>query len=97
MSMIAKEFNLADYYLFDRIDDGMANRTAIRFGERTYSYGDVAIKTRKTATLMAESGLNSGDRVYLILPDMPPFAWAFFGLHHPLHRAPLLESQTCAC
>ncbi|MEE2756611.1 MAG: benzoate-CoA ligase family protein [Myxococcota bacterium] len=79
MSTIATEFNLADYYLFDRIAEGMGDRTAIRFGDRSYSYKTIADRALKTATLMTQSGLNSGDRVYLILPDMPPFAWAFFG------------------
>ncbi|MBV70576.1 MAG: acyl-CoA synthetase [Myxococcales bacterium] len=79
MSTIATEFNLADYYLFDRIQEGLGDRTAIRFGERSYTYATVAQKALKTANLLSKSGLNSGDRVYLVLPDMPPFAWAFFG------------------
>ena len=79
MRTIPKQFNLADYYLFDRIAENMGARTAIRFGERTYRYDDVADKTLRTVDVLQTQSLRPGDRVYIVLPDIPPFAWAFFG------------------
>ena len=79
MSWLSQEFNLADYYLFDRIAEGHGDRQAIRFGERVYSYDQVAQKSLAVCTLLGELGLRAGDRVYIVLPDMPPFAWTFFG------------------
>ena len=79
MSWLGQEFNLADYYLFDRVAEGHGDRQAIRFGERTYSYQDVAQRSLAVCTLLGQQGLRAGDRVYIVLPDMPPFAWTFFG------------------
>jgi benzoate-CoA ligase family protein len=79
MITIPKQFNLADYYLFDRIAEKQGDRTAIRFGDRAYSYDDVADKTLRTVDVLQNHGLSPEDRVYIILPDIPPFAWAFFG------------------
>ncbi len=72
-------FNLADYFLFDRIREGLADREAILWGERRLSYGQVAEKTRAFASLLAERGIRRGERVLIVLPDVPPFAWIFFG------------------
>ncbi len=72
-------FNLADYYLFDRIEEGRGERIALRFGDRSWTYADVAERTRRMVSVYADLGLRPEERVYLVLPDMPPFAWAFFG------------------
>ena len=77
---IEREFNLADYYLFDRIGEGASDRIAIRFGERSWTYGEVADKTLRMVSSLQKMGVRSGERVYIILPDVPPFAWAFFGV-----------------
>ncbi len=72
-------FNLADYYLFDRLDEGAAHRTAVRFGDRAWTYAQVADRTMRMVHALQQRGLRHGDRVYIVLPDVPPFAWAFFG------------------
>ena len=40
-------FNLADYFLFDRLNEGMGDDVALRFGDRTWTYEDVAGRDRK--------------------------------------------------
>src|ERR1022692_2107820 len=72
-------FNLADYFLFDRLGEGLGEVTAIRFGERNYTYDLVARNTRAFASLLLDKGVARGDRVLIVLPDVPPFAWVFFG------------------
>jgi benzoate-CoA ligase family protein len=76
---VPERFNLADYFLFDRIRDGLAERAALRFGDRQWSYGDVADRARRVSGLLQAQGVRPGERVYIVLPDMPPFAWVFFG------------------
>lgn len=78
MPSFPEEFNLARYFLFDRLAEGRGGKTAIRFGERTFTYDDVADRTRRTMRVLAEAGVRRGERVFLVLPDVPPFAWAFF-------------------
>jgi benzoate-CoA ligase family protein len=73
------DFNLASYYLFDRIADGLAGKPAIRYGAREYSYELVALRSRAFASVLTKRGIRRGERVLIVLPDAPPFAWAFFG------------------
>lgn len=76
---LPETFNLADYYLFDRLAEGMGDRIAVRFGARSWTYGEIADRARRFADLLAASGVRPGDRIYIVLPDVPPFAWVFFG------------------
>ena len=71
-------FNLADYYLFDRLRDGMGDRAALRFGDRQWTYVEVAARARRAVDAFRRAGLHPGERVYIVLPDTPPFAWTFF-------------------
>jgi benzoate-CoA ligase family protein len=70
---------LADYFLFDRLAEGLGHKTAILYGERAYSYEYIAQRTRQTSSLFVQAGIRRGERVLVILPDTPPFAWVFFG------------------
>jgi len=74
-----EDLSLARYFLFDRLDEGMGARTALRFGDRSWTYETVARKSRKMAGLLAAHGVRRGERVLIVIPDAPPFAWAFFG------------------
>ncbi len=75
-----ESFNLAQYFLFDRLaEEGLGHKAAILFGDRAYSYEFVAQRSRAFAALLAASGVRRGERVLLVLPDCPPFAWAIFG------------------
>ncbi|HSR96168.1 MAG TPA: benzoate-CoA ligase family protein [Kofleriaceae bacterium] len=73
------DFNLADYFLFDREREGRGGKVAIRFGERSWTYAEVAARSRGLATWLVAHGLRPEQRVYIVLPDVPPFAWAIFG------------------
>jgi benzoate-CoA ligase family protein len=74
----AEDFNLADYYLFDRLAEGRGERTALRFGDRSWTYADVADRSRALARFLVASGVRPEQRVYVVLPDTPPFAWSIF-------------------
>jgi benzoate-CoA ligase family protein len=74
-----EHFNLADYFLFDRLREGLGGRTCIVYGARSYSYELVALRARAFAGALARSDVRRGERVLLALPDVPAFAWAFFG------------------
>jgi len=77
------DFNLADYFLFDRLAEGLAESPAILFGGRSYTYGEVAEKTRELRAFFAKAGIRREERVLIVLHDVPAFVWAFFAtLHH---------------
>jgi benzoate-CoA ligase family protein len=71
-------FNLADYWLFDRAREH-PTKVAVRFGDRSWTYGEVAERSRNLAHAMIEMGLRPGERVYIVLPDTPAFVWSIFG------------------
>ncbi len=79
MIALPEDLSLARYFLFDRLAEGLGAKVALRFGDRSWSYDVVAMKTRKMAGLLAAHGVRRGERVLIVLPDAPPFAWAFFG------------------
>ncbi len=76
-------FNLADYYLFDRLAEGLADKVAVRFGEQRHTYGEIAERTRDLAAFFAAKGVAREQRVLIVLHDTPAFVWSFFAtLHH---------------
>lgn len=79
MPTFPDDFNLADYFLFDRLAEGAGARSALRFGDRSWTYDQVADRTLRFVTLLRRAGVQAEQRVYIVLPDVPPFAWAFFG------------------
>ncbi len=79
MTTFPEDLNLAQYFLFDRIAEGLGSKVAIRYGERGYTYELVAQRSRAFAALLQASGIRRGERVLIVLPDSPPFAWVFFG------------------
>jgi benzoate-CoA ligase family protein len=74
-----ERFNLADYFLFERLREGLGGQTAMVFGAYRYSYDDVARRTRAFAAAVEEADVRRGERVLIVLPDVPPFAWVLFG------------------
>jgi benzoate-CoA ligase family protein len=74
-----ERFNLADYFLFERLREGRGSKVALRFGAYAYTYDDVARRTRAFAAALEEADVRRGERVLIVLPDVPPFAWVFFG------------------
>ncbi|CAN5880057.1 benzoate-CoA ligase family protein [soil metagenome] len=77
-----EEFSLANYFLFDRLGEGLEDKVALRFGDRAWTYGEVADRTRALARFFVDPGVGAGlcpeQRVYIVLPDLPPFAWGIF-------------------
>ncbi len=76
-------FNLADYYLFDRLAEGLGDKVAVRFGKQRHTYGEIAERTRDLAAFFAAKGVAREQRVLIVLHDTPAFVWSFFAtLHH---------------
>ncbi len=53
---------------------------AIRLGEVELSYGDLDDRSARLATLLAENGVQPGDRVGVMLPNVPEFPIAYYGV-----------------
>ena len=72
------EFNLADYFLHDRVREGRGDHPALLFGDRRWTYAEVAERTTALRRYFQRIQLPREHRVYIVLPDMPPFAWSLF-------------------
>ncbi|AUX30382.1 MULTISPECIES: benzoate-CoA ligase family protein [Sorangium] len=78
-----EEFNLADYYLFDRLREGLGDKVALLFGDQRHTYADVAEQVRRLRAHLAVEDVAPEQRVLIVLHDSPAFVWAFFAaLHH---------------
>jgi long-chain acyl-CoA synthetase len=53
---------------------------AIRLGELELSYGELDQGSARLATLLGEKGLEPGDRVGVMLPNVPQFPIAYYGV-----------------
>jgi long-chain acyl-CoA synthetase len=55
-------------------------REAIRFENRIYTYQEMNEESNKIAGGLAGLGLVKGDRIALMLPNIPEFVFSFFGI-----------------
>jgi benzoate-CoA ligase family protein len=78
------EFNLADYYLFDRLnEEDLRDKVALRFGDQRETYEEIAERVRNLRGFFAIAGVRPEERVLIMSHDTPAFVWAFFAtLHH---------------
>ena len=73
------DFNLADYFLFDRDarGQGRQGRDPVRRSRVDLRARSPSGRARSRAG-SSTHGLAPEQRVYIVLPDMPPFAWSIF-------------------
>lgn len=74
-----ERFNIADYFLEDRIRQGKAKSPALRLDDRTWTYGQVQQLAHRYAHSLVQRGLLPEDRVMLAVQDGPDFVGALFG------------------
>jgi long-chain acyl-CoA synthetase len=53
---------------------------AIRLGEVELSYGELDERSARLATLLREKGVEEGDRIGVMLPNVPDFPVAYYGV-----------------
>ena len=72
-------FNIADYFLDDRVREGLGERIALRTRDGTVSYAALQARANQFAHALEEAGVRPGERVLVGLPDVPDFPAALFG------------------
>lgn len=75
-----ERFNMADYFLDARVREGRGGRTAVRVGERSWSYAEVQALANRASFALRDRGIDVEDRVLLLLPDGIDFAISWFGV-----------------
>lgn len=77
---VPDRLNMVDFFLDDRLREGLGERTAIYYGERKITYREVVAGSCRVTNLLRRLGLRIEDRVMLLLLDTPEFADAYFGV-----------------
>ena len=72
-------FNIADYFLDDRIREGLGDRPALRTREGTVTYAALQGRANQFANALEAAGVRPEERVLVGLPDIPDFPAALFG------------------
>ncbi|GEE02534.1 long-chain-fatty-acid--CoA ligase [Gordonia spumicola] len=76
------------------------SRIALKCGDVTYTYAEFDDASARVATLLGDRGLVAGDRVGLMLPNVPEFAILFYGALRAgavvVPMNPLLKSREIA-
>lgn len=73
-------FNIADYFLDDRIREGRGDRVAVRTDRGTFTYAEISARASRFANVLSDSGWGPGSRIMVALPDVPDFPAALFGI-----------------
>ena len=72
-------FNIADYFLDDRIREGLGERVALRTRDGTVTYAGLRARANRFANALEAMRVRPEERVLIGLPDIPDFPAALFG------------------
>nr|VFJ96263.1 MAG: benzoate-CoA ligase [Candidatus Kentron sp. LFY] len=79
MNIFPERFNAATVFIDSHVNEGRAKRPAIFCGERVVSYGDLHENVNRFGNVLLDRDIRMEERVAILLPDIPEFAFAFFG------------------
>ncbi|GIW40451.1 MAG: acyl-CoA synthetase [Candidatus Binatia bacterium] len=71
---------LTPLLFLERAERVYATRPAVVYGKRRYSYREFGRRIRRLATALRRSGLERGDRVAFLAPNVPALLEAHFGV-----------------
>ena len=71
-----EEFNIAEYFLDARIQEGRGDRIALRTDTGDHTYADVQQRANRFGHVLREAGVQPGQRVIIALPDGPEYVAA---------------------
>lgn len=76
--VIPETFNAATAYVDANVDAGRGAQTAFLCGEQQITYHDVLEHTNRTGNALRELGVETEQRIALLLLDSPEFVYSFF-------------------
>ena len=72
-------YNAATTFIDENIKQGRGGKVAIYYQDQTITYQEVFEKVNRTGNALKDLGIEFENRVLVILPDSPEFAYSFFG------------------
>ena len=67
------------YWLLERAVERVPSRVAARYYEQQLTYQELLDASRRMASVLMYNGLKPGDRVGILLPNVPEYLIALFG------------------
>ena len=74
-----ERFNMAWYFLDRNLEEGRGGKTCLYWRDQAFTYREVQARSNRFASALRGLGVDVEDRVLLVLPDRPEFAFAWFG------------------
>jgi benzoate-CoA ligase len=74
-----ERFNMAWYFLDKNLEEGRGGKTCLYWRDEAYTYAEVQARSSRFGNALRALGVGIEDRVLLVLPDRPEFAFAWFG------------------
>ena len=74
-----ERFNIAEYFLGDRIREGRGDRRALLTDGGETTYAEIEALANRYGNLLRDAGVRPEERVLIALPDGPDFVGALFG------------------
>ncbi len=72
--------HLADFFLDDRVKEGLGHQPALYCGDRVWSFQELATASDQGAQALLQAGIQPEQRVLLCLDDGPAWVIAFFSV-----------------
>ena len=80
MISFPEQFNMADYFLGDRIKEGKGDRVAVYCEDKQYTFSDVQQMANRAGNALLSLGVAMEDRVLMVLPDSIEFVAVWFAI-----------------
>jgi benzoate-CoA ligase len=77
--VLPDDFNVAVYFLDRHVREGRSGKTAIECGDVRVTYGELCACVNQVGNGLKSLGVRVEERVIVLLPDVPEFAYSFFG------------------
>src|SRR5881396_1794723 len=74
-----EQFNIADYFLDARVQEGKGERPAVLTAGAAFTYREIEALANQFGHALREAGVQPEQRVMIALPDGPAFVAALFG------------------
>ena len=75
-----EQFNMANYFLDDRIQEGKGNSVAVYFEDKQFTYREVQQMANRCGNALVSLGIEMEDRVLMVLPDSIEFVAAWHAI-----------------
>lgn len=75
-----EKFNMATYFLDNRIEEGLGDKIAVYCGAKRYTYKEVRQMANEVGNALLRLGVEMEDRVLIVLPDSIEFVATWFGI-----------------